>query len=75
MIELTSDARYELKGRGTVYSIKGVPGLNPRSVQATDVLLDGRVVHVIGVEVVGIGDPTGYDFGILVREKGPGATP
>jgi hypothetical protein len=59
---------FTITGRGRVAAIKGIPGLNPGDLLNTEVLIDGKPYFIRGVETFAIPDPTGRDFGLLVRD-------
>ena len=65
----TSVEWWELRGRGWVANILGVPGLDPRPFVGQQVEIDGKAYVAKGVETYRVIDPTGMDFGILVGER------
>ena len=47
----------------------GQPGLGPRSLTGQTVLLDGKLVKVLGIESYAtLHDPVGSNFGIVVED-------
>lgn len=60
---------FQITGRGWVASIEGIPDFDPTPLLHKDVLLDGKLYNVRGVETVLIPRPAGRPFGLLVGSE------
>ena len=49
-----------------VFTFEGIAHLDPRTLADTNVIIDGRIEHVGGVETYPVNDPTGFPFGLAV---------
>jgi hypothetical protein len=67
-MELTSADTFHVTGRGKVFAFKGIKGFHPGVLRGKEVMIDGMLYQVRGVELYAIPDPTGRDFGLLVKE-------
>jgi hypothetical protein len=59
---------FTIAGRGRVASFAAIEGFNPRTLLNQDVLIDGKLYHVVGVESYALKDVTGCNFGLLVKD-------
>ena len=69
-VELHAVDAFEIPGRGTVHVVENTIGIaEPNDLRGTDVLLDGVLINVDGVETFCIGRPypSRLQFGLLVR--------
>ena len=53
-----------------VFTFKGVAGLNPRTLLNEPVCIDGHEYDVLRVETYAVMDPTGMNFGLMVKRAG-----
>lgn len=60
---------WELRGRGWVASIAGIPGLDPRPLVGQQVRIDGKPYIVKGVETFRAMSAIGQPFGLLVGDR------
>ena len=66
---LVSVEWWELRGRGWVANILGIPGLDPRPLVGQQVEIGGKPYVVKGVETYATMNATGQNFGLLVGER------
>ena len=53
----------------SAFYFRGIPGLNPRTLQGEVVTIDGNLYTVTGVDTYAIYDATGLPFGLRVHSK------
>ncbi len=69
LIEFVSETQFEIKGRGTCYTIRNPGGYpEPNVLTGTTVIIDGTAHRIVGVETFAIARPypDSLDFALLV---------
>ena len=59
---------HEIDRWGDIHICQGIDGLNPRTLINAKVNLDGSEVIVIAVETYALIDPSGFHFGVLLKD-------
>ena len=57
-------------GGKPTFTFKGVAGLDPRTLLNEPVCIDGHEYDVLRVETYAVMDPTGMNFGLMVKRAG-----
>lgn len=73
MIELESQDRFKITGRGTVFVVENPGDLpEPNVLTGGNVKIDGAIYRVRGIETFAVGRPypVSYSFGVLVASCG-----
>ena len=60
---------FEIRGRGWVANVAGIPGFDPRPLVGQQVEIAGKPYTVKGVETHCVMDATGQNFELLVGER------
>jgi hypothetical protein len=69
--ELRAAGTVEIPGHGTVHLIAAAPGVgDPRGLLGREILLDGELVRVRGVETFPVADPSGRPVGVMTETAG-----
>ena len=53
-----------------VFTFKGIAGLDPRTLKDQQVMIDGHPYDVLGVDTYCVVDPSGLNFGLMVKRAG-----